>query len=246
MATISVEAVCKHYASVTALDKVSIAFAANRITALIGRSGCGKSTLLQMCNGLARPDSGRVVMFDQPIDYSALPALRRRIGYAVQGNGLFPHLTVRDNITLMAGVESWSEPAIEQRLKQLLELMQLQPGQLSQFPHQLSGGQQQRVGLCRAMMLGPELLLLDEPFAAIDPLTRLEIQQQLLALHRAEPTTTVLVTHDMQEALLLADDIAVMVAGEILQIVDKTYLLEKYSGADPNQLLLSLMSGESV
>ena len=243
MTVLSLDSVNKSYADVVALEDVSLAFTPYAITAVIGRSGCGKSSLLRMCNGLAHPDSGTVSVFDAALDYRALPALRKRIGYAVQGTGLFPHLSVRDNISLLAAVDGWSGAAIDERLEQLLTLTHLQPAQLSKYPHELSGGQQQRVGLCRAMMLSPELLLLDEPFAAIDPLTRMDIQEQLLSLHQAEPVTTVLVTHDMQEALLLADEIVVMEAGRIVQALGKQQLLDQYPGQEPNRLLLSLMSG---
>jgi len=243
MTALSLNSVCKAYAGTVALDNVSLDFTANRITAVIGRSGCGKSSLLRMCNGLARPDSGNILLFNQPLDYTSLPQLRKRIGYAVQGTGLFPHLTVKQNISLLADIENWPAPALEQRLQQLLALTHLQDSQLARYPHELSGGQQQRVGLCRAMMLSPELLLLDEPFAAIDPLTRMDIQEQLLALHRAEPVTTVLVTHDMQEALLLADEIVIMERGCIVRAASKNDLLEQYPGQEPNKLLLSLMSG---
>lgn len=242
MPTITLDSVHKTYATETALDNVSHTFLQHSITAIIGRSGCGKSTLLQMCNGLARPDQGAVSVFDQPIDYRELPALRRRIGYAVQGTGLFPHLTIKDNISLLATLGNWQQSAIDERLEQLLALTQLQHTQLAKYPHQLSGGQQQRVGLCRAIMLSPELLLLDEPFAAIDPLTRMDIQQQLLDLHAAEPVTIILVTHDMQEALLLADDIVIMETGRVIKASSKNNLLEQYPDLHPNQLLLSLMS----
>jgi osmoprotectant transport system ATP-binding protein len=243
MANLSLKSVSKAYGDVAALDEVSLTFTANRVTAIIGRSGCGKSSLLRMCNGLARPDRGEVVVFDEIINYRALPALRKRIGYAVQGTGLFPHLTVRDNISLLAKLGNWSDASVQLRVDQLLALTHLQHSQLTKYPHELSGGQQQRVGLCRAMMLGPELLLLDEPFAAIDPLTRLDIQEQLLVLHAAETVTTVLVTHDMGEALLLADEIVIMESGRIVYASSKASLLQQYPNHEPNRLLLSLMSG---
>jgi osmoprotectant transport system ATP-binding protein len=242
MPTIALDSVHKTYTTETALDDVSHTFSRHRITAIIGRSGCGKSTLLKMCNGLARPDRGAVTAFGQAMDYADLPNLRKRIGYAIQGTGLFPHLTIKDNISLLARLENWQKSDIEQRLAQLLNLTQLQGAQLAKYPHQLSGGQQQRVGLCRAIMLSPVLFLLDVPFAAIDPLTRHDIQLKLLELHKAEPVTTILVTHDMQEALLLADDIVIMEAGKVVRASTKTSLLAEYPGMDPNQLLLSLMS----
>jgi osmoprotectant transport system ATP-binding protein len=245
MSQLSLNDVSKTHGKQVALNRVNLEFASNQLTAVIGRSGCGKSSLLKMCNGLSRPDSGEVRLFGQSIDYADLPRVRRRIGYAVQGTGLFPHLSVKDNICLLARLEEWSESDVERRLAQLLNLTQLEAGQLEKFPHQLSGGQQQRVGLCRAMMLGPELLLLDEPFAAIDPLTRMDIQEQLLLIHQAEPVTTLLVTHDMHEALLLADEIVVMDSGAIVAQENKNDLLERHAGEEPNRLLLALMSGTS-
>ena len=244
MSVLRLESVSKHYGNVVALSDVTLEFAPRQVTALIGRSGCGKSTLLRLLNGLEQPQRGRVHLFGAPMDYGSLPGLRRRIGYAVQGTGLFPHLSVRDNITLLAQLEKWPAAEIEQRLEELMALMDIPPALQTRFPHELSGGQQQRVGLCRAMMLRPEVLLLDEPFAAIDPLTRLEIQRHMLELHRAEPVTTVLVTHDMGEALLLADYILVMREGAIIRCEQASNLRRNFPDAEPNSLLLSLMAGE--
>lgn len=246
MSALSLESASKHYGNIIALDAVSVSFSQGLITAVIGPSGCGKSTLLKLCNGLARPDSGLVRVFGQPLDYDELPVIRRRLGYAVQGTGLFPHLTARDNITLLASLEGWSSQQVSDRLDELLTLSQLQSSQLSQYPHQLSGGQQQRVGLCRAMMLHPEVLLLDEPFAAIDPITRADIHHQLLALHAAEPRTTVLVTHDIREALKLADHIVVMHGGQVIFSDSKAALLQRDDSADPEILLHALLKGAAT
>ncbi len=241
MTALRITSASKRYGSAIALDNVSLEFPDNAITAVIGASGCGKSSLLKLCNGLIRPDSGEVQLFGEAINYNALPALRRRLGYAVQGNGLFPHLTARQNITLLARLEGRSEPQLNARCEQLMTLSQLRPEHLDRYPHQLSGGQQQRVGLCRAMMLQPEVLLLDEPFAAIDPITREDIQHQLLALHQAEPSTTVLVTHDMREAVLLAEHIVVMQAGRILHRLSSADLLSQHPGQDPQAILRQLL-----
>jgi osmoprotectant transport system ATP-binding protein len=243
MSALSLESIHKCYGDTTVLDNVSLEFPEGHITAIIGRSGCGKSTLLRVCNGLVTPDAGQVRLFRQPLDYDKLPPLRRRLGYAVQGTGLFPHLSVRQNVTLLASLEGWDEARIEQRLSELLQLTQLRHEQLHSFPHQLSGGQQQRVGLCRAMMLRPEILLLDEPFAAIDPITRRDIHRQLIALHRAEPTTAVLVTHDMREAMRLADHIVVMSEGRISYSKPTAALQQDNPGIDPEDLLQSLIAG---
>jgi osmoprotectant transport system ATP-binding protein len=242
MSVLSLKSVSKSYDDTRALDSVSLEFTENRITAIIGRSGCGKSTLLRACNGLVVPDRGTIEAFGQPLDHNNLSRLRRRMGYAVQGTGLFPHLSARANITLLASLEGWEPERIRHRLSELLQLTQLKDNQLNKYPHQLSGGQQQRVGLCRAMMLRPEILLLDEPFAAIDPITRTDIHRQLLELHQAEPTTAVLVTHDMREAMRLADHIVLMENGRISSGRATRDLQQDNPGKDPEQLLQLLMA----
>jgi len=211
---------------------------------VVGASGCGKSTLLKLCNGLLQPDEGTVFAFGEPMDYDALPNLRRRMGYAVQGTGLFPHLKARDNITLMASLAGWSESAIDARLAELLQLMHLDSGLLTRHPHQLSGGQQQRVGLCRAMMLRPEVLLLDEPFGAIDPITRYDIHQQMLEILAAEPVTVLMVTHDMREAMLLANRILLMHGGKIRLDASVATLREQHPELEPEALLQELLRAQ--
>ena len=163
------------------------------------------------------------------------------MGYAVQGTGLFPHLTARQNIVLAAELNDWDAARIESRLGQLLALMHLSPKLLPRHPHELSGGQQQRVGLCRAMMMQPELLFLDEPFAAIDAITRMEIHEQLLDLLDTEPATVVLVTHDMREAFMLADEILVLGEGTILRHQTVAELRDEIHGLEPESLLRKLV-----
>lgn len=246
MSTVTLHNVSRRFGEVDALSNVNLSFAEGQITALIGRSGCGKSTLLRLCNGLEAADTGAVTVFDRKLDHNSLLQIRRQIGYAVQGNGLFPHLTARDNITLMARLEAWSPAAIEDRLAQLLRLMQLEQDQVDRFPFELSGGQQQRVGLCRAMMLRPRLLLLDEPFAAIDPLTRAHIHEQLKHLLSLEPVTTLLVTHDMNEALLLADRLVVMDQGRVRHDLSRSDIEQQAAGLSGHQLLLQLLEEEAA
>ncbi len=246
MTAISLSGVSKRFGDAAALTDITIDFPSQQVTAVIGRSGCGKSTLLRICNGLVRPDAGEVSLDTVTIDYESLPALRRTIGYAVQGNGLFPHLTAADNITLVAKLADWTLEAIAARLEILRKLTHLEPELLARYPHQLSGGQQQRVGLCRAMMLQPAVLLLDEPFAAVDPITRRDIHNSLLDLVAAEPTTTLLVTHDMREALLLADQIVLMDAGRVLVNSRKSALLERFPGLSPEDLLEAISGGVHV
>jgi osmoprotectant transport system ATP-binding protein len=202
---------------VVALDRLSLTLPWRKITAVLGASGSGKSTLIQLVIGLLRPDSGSVRTLGGDIDYASPAALRKRIGYAIQDVALFPHLRIRDNILLPARLAGRDADDSEQRLAELLELMQLPHDVLNRWPHQLSGGQQQRAGLCRAMMLRPELLLLDEPFSGLDTLTRIGIHEQFLKLQEAEPISSILVTHDPQEAINLADYIVVMKAGRVQQ-----------------------------
>lgn len=236
--------VTRRFGASTALDAISIEFPPRQVTAVVGASGCGKSTLLKLCNGLLQPDAGEVWAFGSPLNYRGLTALRRRMGYAVQGTALFPHLCARDNITLIARLARWSAAAIDERLAQLTQLMHLDPACLDRHPHQLSGGQQQRVGLCRAMMLRPEALLLDEPFGAIDPITRYDIHQQMLELLGAEPTTVLLVTHDMREAMLLAQRIVVMHAGRIPIDASVVALRADNPGLEPGALLRELLRAQ--
>jgi osmoprotectant transport system ATP-binding protein len=217
MAEIFFQGVSKSYSKEAALHDVTIALVDGVTTAVVGPSGSGKSTLLQLINGLVRPSTGTVHVFGKPIDYDRLPQLRRQIGYAVQGTGLFPHLTVEKNITLLARLAGWNAERIRTRAQELMERVALPWTFATRYPHQLSGGQQQRVGLCRAMMLQPPLFLLDEPFGALDPVTRNDIQQEFLRLQQSEPRTMVLVTHDLREALRLAQRLIVLDRGRIAQ-----------------------------
>jgi osmoprotectant transport system ATP-binding protein len=217
MAHITLDHVSKSYGTETALHDLHLAFEENRTTAVVGTSGSGKSTLLQLINGLARPDRGTVSVFWEAIDYQRLPELRLRIGYAVQGTGLFPHLTVEQNITLLAKLTKWEPDRITARAEELMKLTNLPLTLRARYPHELSGGQQQRVGLCRAMMLNPKIFLLDEPFGALDPITRNEIHREFLHLQRSEPRTIVLVTHDLREALKLAQRIVILDRGRLMQ-----------------------------
>lgn len=217
MAQIVLENVSKFYNGEGALQDIHLSFTDDVTTAVIGPSGSGKSTLLQLINGLARPSRGKVLVFGREIDYQCLPELRRQIGYAVQGTGLFPHLTVEENITLLAKLTKWDPERIEARAEELMKLMNLPLSYAQRYPHELSGGQQQRVGLCRAMMLNPKIFLLDEPFGALDPVTRSEIHREFLRLQKSEARTIVLVTHDLREALKLAQRVVILDQGYLVQ-----------------------------
>lgn len=242
---VALEGVRKGWGPQPVLAHIDLTFARGRITAVVGRSGCGKSTLLRLCNGLLAPDSGTVRVFGEALPARDPVALRRRIGYAVQQAALFPHLTARENITLLARLEGWDATALAERLETLRALVDLPADALERLPHALSGGQQQRVGLCRALFLHPGLLLLDEPFAAVDPLTRRDIHQRLLALHAHEPVTTVLVTHDMAEALRLAETIVILGGVGGPAVHSREALQARQEDGDAEALLLALMEGDA-
>ncbi|HLU06169.1 MAG TPA: ATP-binding cassette domain-containing protein [Woeseiaceae bacterium] len=203
--------------AVLALDHVTLALPLGQTTAVLGASGSGKSTLVQLIIGLLRPDAGTVRTLGEPIDFLNPRPMRKRIGYAIQDISLFPHLDVRTNILLPATLSGWSEAGKSARLDELLQLMHLPRGVLDRYPHELSGGQQQRAGLCRAMMLRPELLLLDEPFSGLDTMTRKSIHEQFLDMQRQAPVSTVLVTHDPQEAINLSHGLVIMKSGRVQQ-----------------------------
>ena len=188
-----------------------------RTTAIVGPSGCGKTTLLQLVNAVHRPDEGRIEVLGEAIPESDVALYRRRFGYAVQGAGLFPHMTVADNVAVVAKLERWSAAAVAERRRELLDIVGLPPALDGRYPHQLSGGQQQRVGLCRALMLKPRMLLLDEPFSGIDPITRVDLYREFEQLRDHEQVTTVLVTHDIAEARRLADHLVIMGRGGVAQ-----------------------------
>jgi osmoprotectant transport system ATP-binding protein len=211
--------VSKRFGSLRALHPLSLRLPPGRTTVLLGPSGCGKSTLVRLLNGLLRPDTGHVLFDGQPLPEGgeALRAVRRRVGYALQGGGLFPHLTGGENVTLMARHLRWPEARTRQRLDALVELTRFPPDALARYPTQLSGGQRQRVALMRALMLDPDVLLLDEPLGALDPLVRHELQTDLRAIFSRLRKTVVLVTHDLAEAGFLGDGILLMRDGQVVQ-----------------------------
>ncbi len=217
MSAIAFDRVSVTIGTTSILRDVTATIAAGKVTALIGRSGSGKSTLLRTVNGMVRPTAGIVRVFDAPLDYGALPAARRRIGYSVQGTGLFPHLTVGDNALLPARIAGIDPASMTDRLASLFALVNLPLEFLAKYPHELSGGEQQRVGICRALLLDPPVVLLDEPFGALDPTTRGEIHREVLRIQERAPRTMLLVTHDLREARRLADEILVLDSGRVLQ-----------------------------
>ncbi|ODT05752.1 MAG: amino acid ABC transporter ATP-binding protein [Mesorhizobium sp. SCN 65-20] len=215
---IEIEHVTKRYGDVAVVDDVSMVIEPRTVTVIVGTSGSGKTTLLRMINRLVEPTSGTIRL--DGVDNRTVPGpqLRRSIGYAIQGHGLFPHRTVAQNIATVPSLLGWDAGRIRARVDELLSLFQLDPAAFgARYPHELSGGQQQRVGVARALAAEPNVLLMDEPFGALDPIIRTKAQEDLLAIQRRFGTTIILVTHDMEEAVHLGDRIAVMDAGRLIQ-----------------------------
>jgi osmoprotectant transport system ATP-binding protein len=253
---IQIEQLCKQYGAARVVDDVSMVIEPRTITTIVGTSGSGKSTLLRMINRLIEPSSGRVLIDGN--DTTAEPAhlLRRRIGYAIQGLGLFPHRTIAENIATVPRLLGWPQARVDERVDELLRLFQLEPSAYSaKYPHQLSGGQQQRVGVARALAAKPNVLLMDEPFGALDPIIRAKAQEDLLGVQRKLGTTIILVTHDIDEAFRLGHRVAVMSQGRLLQHDRPEALITRPAdpfvsqliGADDKALkLLSLIPAGSV
>ncbi len=197
------------------LRGISLELEAGETVMLLGRSGSGKTTLLRTVNGLIRPNAGDILFEGSSTSAQDPIRLRRRMGYVIQDAGLFPHWTVEANIGLVPGLEGWPADRIAQRTRELLRAVELPEELLSRYPRQLSGGQKQRVGIARALAADPPLLLLDEPFAALDPITRFDLQRQFLELRRASRQSALFVTHDVREALLLGTRIALLKDGAI-------------------------------
>ena len=209
--------VSKRFGTNVALARIDLRFARGKTTVLIGPSGCGKSTVLRLIVGLIRPDSGTVTFDEDAVTEQNINALRRRMGYVIQEGGLFPHLSARDNVLLMARHLGRAREANDVRLSELVALTRFPGDALDRYPGELSGGQRQRVGLMRALALSPELLLLDEPLGALDPLVRAALQQDLRRIFRELQQTAILVTHDLAEAAYLGDEIVLMHEGRVVQ-----------------------------
>ncbi len=218
MSMIEIRNVTKRYGPATVVDNVSMRVEKGSITVIVGTSGSGKSTLMRMINRLVPITEGQIFVNGQDIMDVPATELRRKIGYAIQGHGLFPHRTVAQNIATVPQLLGWDAARTDRRVTELLGLFNLDPATFAEkYPHQLSGGQQQRVGVARALAAEPELLLMDEPFGALDPVIRGKAQDDLLAIQKQFGTTVILVTHDMDEAFHLGNQIAVMSGGKLLQ-----------------------------
>ncbi|HVR18978.1 MAG TPA: ABC transporter ATP-binding protein [Polyangiaceae bacterium] len=208
----------KHYGDREVVRGVSFAVAPGELVALVGGSGSGKTTILKTLNRLVEPSRGQVLVDGENTSAVDPVTLRRRIGYVFQGIGLFPHFSVEENIAVTPALLGWDAERQRRRVTELLELVELEPALRTRFPSELSGGQQQRVGVARALAAEPRFMLLDEPFGALDPLTRDRLQQSFAAIREKLALTAVFVTHDMSEALMLADRIAVLDDGRLLQL----------------------------
>lgn len=229
---IEIEGITKRYDQTTVVDDVSMVIEPHTVCVIVGTSGSGKTTLLRMINRLVEPTAG-VIKLDGN-DNRSLPGyeLRRRIGYAIQGHGLFPHRTVAQNIATVPVLLGWDSARIKSRVAELMTLYQLDPEAYGpRYPHELSGGQQQRVGVARALAAEPNVLLMDEPFGALDPIIRTKAQEDLLAIQKRFGTTIILVTHDMEEAVHMGDKIAVMDAGKLVQYAKPEEILARPASA---------------
>jgi len=215
---IQVEGLTRRYGGALAVASVSFRVDPGELVALVGDSGSGKTTTLKMINRLVEPSAGKVLVEGRDAAAIEPHALRRSIGYVFQGIGLFPHMTVAENVAVPLRLVGWARDRIRARVEELFRLVELDPALAARFPEALSGGQQQRVGVARALAASPRVMLLDEPFGALDPLTRDRLQRSFDDLRRRLSLTAVFVTHDVAEALILADRIGVMRAGRLLQL----------------------------
>ena len=212
--------VCKHFdeSGYYAVNDVSLTVNEGEFITILGSSGSGKTTLLKMVNRLYEPDDGDIILFGENAKDVDVVRLRRRIGYVIQQVGLLPHMTVGENIAIVPKLLKWDQEKIQARVKELLELVDLEPSEYcNRYPDQLSGGQQQRIGLARALAVDPKIMLLDEPFGAIDAINRINLQEELLRLHSGLKKTFLFVTHDIGEALKMGDRVVVMDGGKVCQ-----------------------------
>lgn len=212
------ENVSKSFKESKVLSNISFEIPAGNIVTLIGASGCGKTTTLKMINRLEEPSSGKIYIDGEDISTKDVIKLRRKMGYVIQQTGLFPHMTVRDNIEIIPKLEGYDQQKLQQRTSELMEVIGLECDEyLERYPTELSGGQQQRVGVARAFATDPEIILMDEPFSALDPITREGLQHELLEIQEKFKKTIVFVTHDMEEAIKISDRICIMDEGNIIQ-----------------------------
>lgn len=225
---INLESITKHYGDTRAVENLSFSVAGGEVCVLIGPSGCGKTTTLRMINRLIEPTGGKIFVNGWDISRGKPEKLRQSIGYAIQSVGLFPHMTVGANIAVVPELLHWEKERIAARVEELLVLVGLDPGEyIGKHPNQLSGGEAQRIGVARALSADPPILLMDEPFGAVDPLTRERLQVQFINIQEKLKKTIILVTHDLDEAIRLADRIAIMESGRLVQYDTPEVILSK-------------------
>lgn len=214
---IKFENITKKFKNTTVISNMNLEIKEGELVAFIGKSGCGKTTTLKMINRLVKPTSGKLLIHGEDVLKADIIKLRRKMGYVIQQTGLFPHMTIRENIELIPKLEKIEKEKIAQKTMELLEMVGMDESYLNRYPSELSGGQQQRIGVARAFALDPEVILMDEPFSALDPLTREALQDELIDLQSKVKKTIVFVTHDMDEAVRIADRICIMNEGKIVQ-----------------------------
>jgi osmoprotectant transport system ATP-binding protein len=221
-----------------AVDHVSLTINEGEFITILGSSGCGKTTLLKLINRLYGPDEGKIILFGEDIQNVDVIKVRRRIGYVIQQVGLFPHMTILNNISVVPKLLKWEPERIHARAAELLTMVGLSPAEFkNRYPAQLSGGQQQRVGLARALAADPKIMLLDEPFGAIDSINRVKLQDELLGLHRGLKKTFLFVTHDIEEAFKLGNRVMIMNEGRVVQFDTPQQILN----APANEFVTSLL-----
>lgn len=229
-----------------AVDGVSAEIEKGEFVTILGSSGCGKTTLLKLTNRLYEPDGGRILVEGKDTSGLDPVRLRRSMGYVIQQVGLFPHMTVEGNITAVPSLMKWDKGRMKERADQLLRLVGLEPSEFrDRYPHQLSGGQQQRIGLARALVLDPDIMLMDEPFGAIDAITRLNLQNELMKIHKELGKTVLFVTHDIDEAFRLGDRVMVMNQGKILQFGKPSEIAKEPADGFVRSLIESARSKET-
>lgn len=223
-----------------AIDGVSMTINEGELITILGSSGCGKTTLLKLINRLYEPDNGKIVLFGEDIQTVDVIKVRRRIGYVIQQVGLFPHMTIADNIATVPKLLKWDKDKMNARIEELLTLVGLNPLEFKKrYPSQLSGGQQQRVGLARALAVDPKIMLLDEPFGAIDSINRLKLQEELLQIHGGLKKTFLFVTHDIEEAFKMGTRIMIMNEGKVVQFNTPKQILKEPADGFVNSLIQS-------
>jgi len=228
------------------VDHVSLTIGEGEFITVLGSSGCGKTTLLKMINRLYEPDEGKIILFGEDIRDVDVVKLRRRIGYVIQQVGLFPHMTIAENIATVPKLLKWSKEKIDARVEELLYLVGLEPNEFkNRYSSQLSGGQQQRIGLARALAIDPKIMLLDEPFGAIDAINRMNLQNELLRIHGGLKKTFMFVTHDINEAFKLGTRVIIMNQGKICQFDTPKNIVKSPTDAFVSSLITSSRKQES-